>query len=178
MKKRFVSKQTQSKVKHWLLWLGLGFLALTLFLPLFPVTEVASGATANVYQIVHGFFSDVKTNLGENMWLYAFMGLLLVAAYYLLYKTPGLVKLGLKSKDEKGIKQVLLWGVALFSIMVVVVPLLPIPVAAEGADPTALQLFVKFFADIFTHLQSNYQIYGASILIIGALYYFLVLKKK
>lgn len=176
--KKLVSKSTRKTVNAFLLWLGLGFLALTLFLPLFPVTAVAEGGTANVYQTIHGFFSDVKINFNENMWLYAFIGGLLIAAYYLLYKTPGLVKLGIKSKDEKGIKQILLWAVILFVAMVVVVPLFPVTAVAEGANPTVVQMVHGFFNDIFVHLQSNYQIYGASILVLGAVYYFLVLKKK
>jgi hypothetical protein len=176
--KKLVSKSTRKTVNTFLLWLGLGFLALTLFLPLFPVTAVAEGGTANVYQTIHGFFTDVKTNFNENMWLYAFVGALLVGAYYLIFKTPGLVKLGIKSKDEKGIKQILLWAVILFVGMVVIVPLFPVTAVAVGANPTVWQAVHGFFNDIFVHLQSNYQIYGASILVLGAAYYFLVLKKK
>jgi ABC-type sulfate transport system permease subunit len=176
--KNLVSKSTQSRVNKILIWLGLGFLALMLFVPLFPVTAVAEGANPNVYQLVHQFFSDVKQNFNDNMWLYAFIGALLVAAYKLIYKTPGLVKLGIKSKDEKGIKQVLLWAVILFVALVVAVPLFPVTAVAEGANPTAWQIGHAFFTDIFVHLQANYQIYGASLLVLGAAYYFLVLKNK
>jgi len=176
--KKLVSKPTKKKVNAFLLWLGLGFLALTLFIPLFPVTAVAVGGTPNVWQTVHEFFTDIKTNLNDNMWLYAFMSGLLVLAYILLFKTPGVVKSGLKGKDEKGIKTILLWLIIAFVGLVVAVPYLPVTAVAVGANPTIYQTVHGFFVDISNHMSANYQIYGASILMLGGLYYFLVLKKK
>lgn len=167
------SKWTFKKV---LVWGLIGLILGVLLIPLLPVTAVGVGETANLYQQVHGFFSDVNADFGTNIYLYIVLAAILVGANLLLYRIPA-GKLGGKVKYQADLKGLAYFASVIFTVMIVAVPLLPVTAVGVGETANMYQNFHAFFSDIKTHLAGNLNLYFGSVGLIVFLYWFFFKKK-
>ena len=163
-------------LKKVLVWGLIGFILGVLLVPLLPVNAVAVGETANLYQQVHDFFSDVNSDFTTNIYLYVVLAAILSGAYLLMYRIPA-GKLGGKVKYQADAKGILYLAATLFTVMIVAVPLFPVTAVAVGETANMYQNFHAFFSDIKTHLSGNLNLYFGSVGLIVFLYWFFFKKK-
>ena len=75
---------------------------------------------------------------------------------------------------KKNLLIVLFAVVAIFVLMILIVP--QIPIDAESSQ--SLIDFVTWFVDLKTHFESNVSLYALVLAVLGSGYYFLVYKPK
>ncbi|MEM3713498.1 MAG: hypothetical protein QXF82_00960 [Nitrososphaeria archaeon] len=81
-----MSKKQKKQLLKGVLFLTIAFIALVIFMPMFPVEAVEVGASPTLWQNVHKWFSDVNTFFVDTWGLFLIMIGIAFGGYYYIKK--------------------------------------------------------------------------------------------